>query len=180
MTQSEFLSPRRYGESSTNERALIELSGEYLVLFLASMRSAVGDPISQFDEWALHQSPSDFDESMRSQITTLHNESVLHVRASINAMKRQGLPMVLVRKGLTLPPVLNFHYGVVFQSELPWFVSAIYQSAFLGNPAVRERRPWKSLGGNLLDADGEQRELESVGPWYAQQLAQRGMGPHNN
>ncbi|HEY8718718.1 hypothetical protein [Pengzhenrongella sp.] len=73
-----------------------------------------------------------------------YNNGVDLIRSAIERRKRAGGATVKVRWGLRLPVEWEAHYETVYQSNFPWYVSGVIQSAFLGNPLTGERHAWKS------------------------------------
>ena len=66
------------------------------------------------------------------------------IRAAITRSKAAGVQTIKVRRGLRLPVEWEKNYEVVYQSNFPWYVSAVIQNAFLGNVPAGEKRPWTS------------------------------------
>lgn len=73
------------------------------------------------------------------------NRAVPLIRQRIELYKQAGVPTMVVRKGLRLPVVWEANYEAVYLGELPWLISHIVQSAFLGNPSAGETKPWTSI-----------------------------------
>ncbi|TFC29178.1 hypothetical protein E3O55_09900 [Cryobacterium sp. MDB1-18-2] len=124
----------------------------------------MGEPFTEWDQWVFRHSPLELaadatllstedpaiseDEAFRLMHIGLNstvNKAVVVVRAAITVEKGLGLPTIKVRRGLRLPSWWQDCYISVYDTDLPWMISAILQRAFMGNPASGERKPWKSL-----------------------------------
>lgn len=121
-----------------------EESGEWLIAELEKEATLQGRALTELEHWVLRHAPWEFTDDLHAPVVELNNRGVELARDAIVRAKGTGSPTVKVRRGLVIPVDWENHYGVVYSTELPWFVSHIMQSAFLGNPAVGERRPWKS------------------------------------
>jgi hypothetical protein len=121
-----------------------EAAGEWFIEQLSREAMRRGEDITQFEQWALRHSPFDFTDAMRPAVLVLMNRAVVLFRARIELTKRLSIPKLTVRPGLVLPAAWENRYQTIYKSELPWFVSAILQSTFMGNPLAGEKRPWKS------------------------------------
>ena len=121
-----------------------QVSAEWLIGRIVAWQEAVGRPIPP--EWiALYRTPVPMmREEDRLDALRAHHLGVDAVREAITYEKRHGAPTMKVRPGLRVPLEWEHHYEVVYGSGFPWFISGVVQSAFLGNPLVGERRPWKS------------------------------------
>lgn len=140
-----------------------EESGEGLVKRVSDVAQVARTPLTEWDNWLLRHSPLDvsalatrmaaegraeneeeaFAELQVSTVTTM-NKCVLIVRNAIIVEKRMGVPTIKVRRGLRLPTWWEECYQIVYRTELPWMVSSVLQLAFLGNPSMGERKPWRS------------------------------------
>jgi hypothetical protein len=118
--------------------------GNWLVAELRREAERWDDPLGEFEEWALIHGPAQFTDEMRGAILHLNNRAVSMIRHRIELYKKAGVPTIVVRKGLRLPVIWEANYEPVYLSELPWFISAIMQNVFMGNPLAGERKPWVS------------------------------------
>ena len=125
-------------------RATAEHSALWLIQQIEVEAGLEGRPLTDWDRWVLRTGPREFTEDHRPHVATTHNRSVELVRKAIVRAKKQGAPVVRAREGLTIPIEWEEHYEVIYNTELPWMVSAVMQSAFLGNPVVGETQPWRS------------------------------------
>lgn len=83
-------------------------------------------------------------DGFHATLNNLINNSVGLARSAIERDKAAGVRCVKVRRGLRVPGDWEASYEVVYEANLPWFISHVMQSAFLGNPAVGETGPWIS------------------------------------
>lgn len=69
-------------------------------------------------------------------------QAVPIVRDAINWEKKSGIPAKKVRRGLSLPEDWSYGYDLIYNTELPWTLSHVLQSAFMGCVELGETEPW--------------------------------------
>lgn len=138
--------PDAYGLTVRGEVPIVAPAeaGKWLISELREEAARTGAPLTEFEEWAAVHGPQDFNEEMRDAIVAFNNRAVALIRRRIEIFKLAGVPTLKVRSGLRIPVVWQANYEAVYQSELPWFISAVMQNVFFGNPAAGERKPWTS------------------------------------
>ena len=94
--------------------------------------------------FSTEQEFEEFAGKLQADLNNLINNSVSLVRSAIVRAKGAGAPCVKVRHGLRIPEDWEDNYEIVYSTNLPWIISHVMQSAFLGNPAVGETKPWMS------------------------------------
>ena len=85
-----------------------------------------------------------YDDLRHEGYVTLVRNCIVLVREAITWEKENGIKSFKVRSGLTLPYDWQYGYDLIYNTGLPWTLSHILQSAFLGAPELGETRPWKS------------------------------------
>lgn len=140
-------------KSCIPSREYPERSVDYLVeeLRLESFKSRV--PLSNFDLFVLKSSPFDLNVSP-DYLRGLHDRGVYLTRAVVERRKAEGDECIQARRGLRVPVLIELHYECVFTTNYPAIISAVMQSAFLGNPLAGETKPWKSPHGKLSRVKG--------------------------
>lgn len=94
-------------------------------------------------EW-LEENPEVEEEWVREQLRELNTICVELIRSAIEHEKSEGIECIEVRRGLRIPSDWEDDYQDMHESNLPWFISAFAQNAFLGNPLANEKGPWIS------------------------------------
>lgn len=123
-------------------RVQAELSAEWLVSAIAEEAMLRGEPLSAPDVWILRHPVWEFDDDIRDHVIDLNNRAVNLVRQRILRQTAEGYPTIQIRAGLWVPADLEEHYETIFETEMPWFLSTIMQSVFLGNSIAGEKRQW--------------------------------------
>lgn len=121
-----------------------EDAARWIIGELQSEAERLGAPLSEFDLWVLSSSPDQFTAEQHAAVVATHNKCVQLVRSCVELAKQAGLPKVKVRRGLVLPESWEDRYSRIYGENLPWFVSAVMQNAFMGNPLANESKPWVS------------------------------------
>lgn len=83
-------------------------------------------------------------ENYRPAARLANDSGVALIRAAIERSKATGVRTIKVRRGLRLPAEWENNYEAIYQSNFPWYVSAVIQNALLGNAPAGETRPWTS------------------------------------
>lgn len=138
-------------------------SGEWVIGRIASYAAVCQQPHTKWDEWMLRHGSLDliaaveakaetdspwaaarYDRELQAGFQRTFNNSVKHARNAITYEKTRGARTVAIRPGLSLPTAWQSHYEAIYMSDLPWLVSAVLQSAFMGHPPFGEKKPWQS------------------------------------
>lgn len=133
-------------------------SAELLLERIEAWAISIGRPLSAWDSWALRSSI--FTISAQAEVTgypepaleratiELNIRVIQYVRSAIDFEKQlEGTVCIQATSILRVPAFWEVHYEYVFESELDWYLSAVMQNAFLGNPFANEREHWKSPHG---------------------------------
>lgn len=138
-------------------------AGEMVVSRIEVFANSEGQPLTEWDSWMLRHGIYDLQdlheahsENHSPEETELYGES-LHVgfratvqrciplvRRAIQWEKASGVPSIKVWRGLKLPDDWRIAYDVIYSTNLPWTVSHVLQSVFMGAPELGEKRPWRS------------------------------------
>lgn len=139
-----------------------EHAGEWLVDRIAQFSPSVGYVLGSWDRWMLQHSVFDLmrrteqesqgslirakelDREYRQAMTACITGSVYLVRQAIEADKKKRVQTVVTRPGLRIPTAWEDRYELIYETGLPWTISAVMQNAFMGNPLAGEKRPWRS------------------------------------
>lgn len=128
------------------------------VFYIAKIMEEAQENAIDFGEteiWMLMQNPqsvSEFlntdptidEDDMRNSLAALNNLCVALIRSAIEREKATGAHCITVRAGLRIPSAWETNYQLMYETNLPWFVSTFAQNAFLGNPMDGEDGPWMS------------------------------------
>lgn len=152
-----------WNRSSTSLQEAGLTAGQELLAGFEQFAASTSRALSDWDRWVLTHGPGDmmtvidrYAESHSDQETELQAEnlrasfvdtarrSILLFREWVEFLKRSNAPTVVVRPGLRLPEWIEDRYEAVYSSNLPWTLSGVMQSAFMGSPELGERKPWKS------------------------------------
>jgi hypothetical protein len=122
-----------------------EESARWIIGEIANEAELDGSPLSDWDVTVLSSQVFDFPDNQRHLLVASHNLAVTLVRSAIERAKGTGVPLLKVREGLVIPQQWEDHYQTLYETEFPWMVSTVMQSAFMGNPLADETEAWTSL-----------------------------------
>lgn len=122
-----------------------EESARWLIEQIANEAEHDGSPLSEWDFKALSSPVFDFPDNERHLLIATHNLAVNLARSAIERAKDSGVSLLKVREGLIIPQEWEDHYETLYETEFPWMVSTVMQSAFMGNPFAGETEAWMSI-----------------------------------
>ncbi|WP_251448161.1 hypothetical protein [Microbacterium sp. USTB-Y] len=104
---------------------------------------------SSIIDMSAHAASTGYPEpALRQAAAELNNRIVQYVRSAIDFEKQlEGTVCIQATSVLRVPVFWELHYEYVFESGLDWYLGAVMQNAFLGNPFANERGHWKSPHG---------------------------------
>jgi hypothetical protein len=134
-----------------------------LLAGLQEYADSTARPLTDWDRWVLKHSPLDivatveryaeahsefeteaYAEQLHSGFVDTDRRAILLFRDWVESLKRSKASTVVVRPGLRLPEWIEDRYAAVHTSNLPWTISHVMQSAFMGAPELGEAEAWKS------------------------------------
>lgn len=122
-----------------------EESARWIIQQIEKEAEFDGSTLSDWDFKVLSSSILDFADNERHLLIATHNLAVESARSAIERAKGSGVPLLKVREGLIIPQEWEDHYETLYETEFPWIVSTVMQSAFMGNPFADETEPWTSM-----------------------------------
>ena len=122
-----------------------EESARWIIRQIEKEAELDGSTLSDWDLKVLSSSILDFADNERHLLIATHNLAVELARSAIERAKGSGVPLLKVREGLIIPQEWEDHYETLYETEFPWIVSTVMQSAFMGNPFADETEPWISI-----------------------------------
>lgn len=131
-----------YFELSVTERMRLDDYASWFIELIQSAAVAQGRPFLDSELWILGHTIADFSEPMRDDVVNVHNRAVILSRMLIREQVAAGISSVQVRPGLWVPEEFESRYEALYLSEHPWFICAVLQSTFLGNPLDGESANW--------------------------------------
>lgn len=154
-----------WGDLPPDRQSAAKVAAEEVINRLAGYAILDRAPLSEWDFWVLHHGVHDLISDVERYISEGRTMSeaaayeariqaafgatidrvVRLIRSSIERDKRVPmLPLVKPRAGLVLPLWWEERYQLLYVSEIPWTISAAFQSALLGYPPFGEGRAWVS------------------------------------
>lgn len=103
-----------------------------------------GKHLHEFDLWVVTHSIIELPDNRRQEGALAINRGVDLLRSRVDRLNALGWLSGQVARGLWVPWSIQYRYETIFQSEFPWGISVVAQNAFLGNPLVGERKPWRN------------------------------------
>lgn len=127
---------------SAAERMATDEAAEWFVQILIEAANRQGKPLTNEQIWILKHPISDFSDDIREAVIATNNRGVELIRKIIRSSVAEGKPSMKVRQGLWVPNYLEEQYELLYVSEHPWFICAVLQNVFLGNPMQGEKGIW--------------------------------------
>lgn len=135
-----------------------ENAAKWLLDELASEARLQKKPLLPEEIWILSHPFWEFSDDLIPFVKATHNRAVLLVRNQIIRAVRTGQASYEIRAGLWVPKEWERKYELVYKTELPWFLSTVLQSAFLGNPLENENGPWTPNNGPTWHSEARMSE----------------------
>lgn len=132
----------RYNSLSASAKMSADSAAEWFINLSRDLAAATGRTLTEEQLWILRHPLWEFSEEIRDDVVHTHNICVDILRESILGQVSRGEPSIQVRPGLWVPQRFQAQYEVIFSTEQPWFISAIVQNVFHGNPFTGEEQAW--------------------------------------
>lgn len=145
-----------YESMSAAERMAADAAAEWFLQILVEAATLEGQPLTSEQKWILRHPVSDFTEDIREEVIATNNRCVELIRKIIRRDVAAGKPSMKVRPGLWVPNNLEEQYEFLYLTEHPWFICAVLQNVFLGNPMQGENGIWTP--NNRPPSRGEQAD----------------------